>query len=96
MPQAILQLVKSYYGEDSVKIEVIYNSDRIKILPETLKLLSGVKELKVTNAAKYLENYERILAKNKEDDDYDIYDDYDYNQDKKMRPLHPSNAICIF
>ena len=48
MPQAIVQLVKSYYGEDCVKIEVFYNSDRMEILDETLKLLSEVKEVKVT------------------------------------------------
>ena len=98
VPQAILQLVKSHYGEDSVKINVVYNSDLIKILPETLKLLSGVKELKVTNAAKYLENYERVLAKNKEnkEDDYDDYEDYGYYQYKQTRPLHPSDVIFIF
>ena len=48
VPQAILQLVESHYGESCVKIEVFYNSDRIKILDETLKILSEVKELKIT------------------------------------------------
>ena len=48
VPQAILQLVKSHYGESSVIIEVFYNSDRLKVLDETLALLSGVKRLKIT------------------------------------------------
>ena len=48
VPQAILQVVKDYYGESSVKIEVFYNSEGLKVLEETLKLLSRVKELKVT------------------------------------------------
>ena len=48
MPQAILQLVQSYYGERSVVIEVFYNSREVKILGETLKLLSGIKQLKIT------------------------------------------------
>ena len=48
LPQAIFQLIQSHYGESSVKIEVFYNSDRIEIIDETLKLLSAVKNLKVT------------------------------------------------
>ena len=86
VPQAILQLVKSHYGEDSVKIEVIYNSDRIKVLPEILKLLSGVKELKVT----------KVEANDKYYNEDDYNDDDNYNQDKKIGWLHPSDAICIF
>ena len=49
VPQAISELVQSNYGESLTKIEVIYNSKRIKILGETLKLLSAVREVKVTN-----------------------------------------------
>ena len=48
VPQAIVQLVQSHYGGSSVKIEIFYNSNGIKIMDETVKLLSGVKELKVT------------------------------------------------
>ena len=48
LPQAILQLVQSNYGDRSVVIEVFYNSKNVKILGETLKLLSNVKQLKVT------------------------------------------------
>ena len=48
MPQAILQLVQSYYVERSVVIEVLYSSREVKILGETLKLLSGGNQLKVT------------------------------------------------
>ena len=48
MPQAILQLLQSKYGERPVLIEVFYTSKTIKILDETLKLLGGVKQLKVT------------------------------------------------
>ena len=86
VPQAILQLVKSHYGEYPVKIEVIYNLDRIKILPETLKLLSDLKELKVTNVAKELEDYvkpknrekENVAEDNTKDDDEDDDDDDDH------------------
>ena len=48
VPEAILEIVKNHYGESSVKIEVFYNTRKIKILDEVLKLLSKVKELKVT------------------------------------------------
>ena len=48
MPQAILQLVQSNYGERPVVIEVFYTSRKVKIVDETLKLLNGVKKLKVT------------------------------------------------
>ena len=48
VPQAILQLVQSKYGERSVLIEVFYTSKKVKILDETLKRLSFVKQLKVT------------------------------------------------
>ena len=49
VPQAIMQLVQNHFGESPVNIEVFYNSDRIKILEQTLKLLSAVKNLKVIN-----------------------------------------------
>ena len=39
VPQAILQLVRSNYGERPVVIEIFYNSKKIEILDETLKLL---------------------------------------------------------
>ena len=55
VPQAILQLVQSHYGESLVKIEVIYNSDRLEILDETLKLLGKEREIKVTRVATELE-----------------------------------------
>ena len=48
VPQAILQLVQSYNGERPVVIEVFYNSRDVKVLDETLKLLSSLKQLKVT------------------------------------------------
>ena len=48
LPQAILQLVQSNYGEHPVLIEVFYNSREVKVLDETLKMLSRVKQLKVT------------------------------------------------
>ena len=48
VPQAILQLVQSYYGKSSVTIEIFYDSKNSKVLDETLKLLSEVKELRVT------------------------------------------------
>ena len=48
VPQAILQLVQNNYGESSVAIEVLYNLERGKLLDETLQLLRGVKQLKVT------------------------------------------------
>ena len=48
VPQAILQLVQSNYGERPVLIEVFYTSKKVKIFDETLKLLSSVKQLKVT------------------------------------------------
>ena len=46
--QAIFQLVKGYYGDSSVVIEVFYNSEKVKILDETLKLLSAGTNLKLT------------------------------------------------
>ena len=48
MPQAILQLVQRNYGERPVLLEIFYNSRKIKILDETLRLLGSVKQLKVT------------------------------------------------
>ena len=48
VPQAIFQLVQSHYGEGAVQIEVIYNSDQLKFLDKTLKLLGEVKQIKVT------------------------------------------------
>ena len=50
VPQAILQLVQSHLNKSSVKIEVFYNTKSMKILDETLKLLSEVTEVKVTKA----------------------------------------------
>ena len=59
LPQAISQLVQGQFGETRVKIEVIYNSDRIQILSETIKLLSEtVSKLKVTNVAKKYQEFE--------------------------------------
>ena len=55
MPQAIFQLVHSHYGDSAVQIEVIYNSDQLEILDETLKLLSEVRQIKVTKVATKLE-----------------------------------------
>ena len=54
IPQAVLQLVQSFYGESSVTLQVYYNSDRLEIVDETLKLLSGVKQLNVTKVDKIL------------------------------------------
>ena len=48
VPQAIVQLLQSNNGERPVVIEVFYNSRKVKILDETLKLLSSLKQLKVT------------------------------------------------
>ena len=48
VPQAILQLVQDNYGERPVVIEVFYNSRKIEILDETLKLLGEKKHIKVT------------------------------------------------
>ena len=48
VPQAILQLVQSNYGERPVEIEIFYNSRKVKILDETLKLLSSEKNINVT------------------------------------------------
>ena len=48
VPQAILQLVQKNYGERSLVIEIFYNSRKVKILDETLKLLRSEKQLKVT------------------------------------------------
>ena len=56
VPQAILQLVQSQFGDSSAKIEVFYNSNRMKILDETLKLLSEVRELKITKVNTALES----------------------------------------
>ena len=49
VPQAILQLVRSNYGERPVVIEVFYNSKQVEIFDETLKMLSSEKKLKVTS-----------------------------------------------
>ena len=84
VPQAILQLVQSQFGENYAKIEVIYNSDRIEILDETLKLLGEVGELKITKTGGRFnfnngyqiflfdtaENFDRIYC---EVDEYDGY-----------------------
>ena len=48
VPQAILQLVQSYYGDSSAQIEVFYNSKEVKIFDETVKLLRREKQLKIT------------------------------------------------
>ena len=48
LPQAILQLVQSNYGERPGVIEVFYNLREVKFLDETLKMLSSEKQLKVT------------------------------------------------
>ena len=48
MPKAILKLVQDNYGTHPVVIEVFFNSRKIKILDETLKLLSLAKHIKVT------------------------------------------------
>ena len=64
VPQAILQLVQSYYGESAVQIEVIYNSDQLEILDETLKLLSEVRQIKVTRVATELEINKYTLSNN--------------------------------
>ena len=62
VPQAILQLVRSNYGERPVTIEVFYSSREVKILDETLKLLRSEKQLKVTplnkNIVAFNEYYE--------------------------------------
>ena len=47
LPKVILQLVQRNYGERPMVIEVFHTSKKVKILDETLKLLSGVKQ-KVT------------------------------------------------
>ena len=48
VPQAISELIQLHDRKSSEKIEIFYNSDRIEILDETLKLLSDVKDVKVT------------------------------------------------
>ena len=48
VPQAILQIVKSHYSALS-KIQLFYNSERIKILDETLKLLGNVQGVTIIN-----------------------------------------------
>ena len=91
VPQAILQFVKSHYGEYPVKIEVIYNSDGIKILSETLKLLGEVKEIKVTNIYDDLDNTDLISIS------YDEFGD-DENKFKKEEEKKKifNDAIYIF
>ena len=49
VPQAIQQLVQNHFGESPVNIDVFYNSDRIKVLEQTVKLLSTVNNVKVMN-----------------------------------------------
>ena len=48
VPQAILKLVQNHYSVKRVIIEVFYNSHQIKILEETIKLVSGDREIKAT------------------------------------------------
>ena len=48
VPKAIVHLVRSNNGERPALIEIFYNSRKVKILDETLKLLSREKKLKVT------------------------------------------------
>ena len=47
VPQAIMQLVKDEFGKSAAVLEVFYNSET-KILDETLKLLSAVRNIKIT------------------------------------------------
>ena len=53
MPQAILQLVQTYYGDSSTILEIAYSSKKVKILDETLKLLSAVKQLQLNPSYLY-------------------------------------------
>ena len=48
MPQAILQLGRSNYGDSPLVIRIHYYSTKVDILDETLKLLSNEKQLKLT------------------------------------------------
>ena len=77
VPQAILQLVRNYYGERPVVIEVFYNSREVEILDETLKLLSSEKQLKVTpinkNVAILNERYGIICTSDCDGDCLDVF-----------------------
>ena len=48
VPQAILQLVRSKYGDSSLVIRIFHDSMKVNILDETLKLLSNEKQMKIT------------------------------------------------
>ena len=48
VPQAIYQLVQSNYGDNTAVIEIFYNSRKVEIIDEVLKLLSREKKLKIT------------------------------------------------
>ena len=85
VPQAILQLVQSNYGERPVLIEVFYNSRKVKILDETLTLLSSVKQLKVTPI-----NITEVAL-------MDLSDDEDYcNTINICRRIYSNDAIFLF
>ena len=48
VPQSIVQLIQKNNVKNSLKVEVFYNSEKLEILDETLKLLSELKEVKLT------------------------------------------------
>ena len=80
VPQAILQLVQSHFNEKSETVKVYYNSDRLEILDETLKLLGDVKEVEVTKLGAEIESSENFTYNYKNSiflvDNMDNYKDY--------------------
>ena len=106
MPQAILQLVKSNYGERPVVIEVLYTSKKVTILDETLKLLSNIKQVKVTpiNIIEYfsmegleiancIRDPEIVCSQNYSNDAIFLFDSWDNYQVWKGRYLTTHIAL---
>ena len=46
-------MLKDFYVKNSVKVEIFYNSDRLEILDVTLKVVSEIKDVKVTFLQKF-------------------------------------------
>ena len=80
VPQAISQLVQSHFSESSETVQVYYNSERLEILDETLKLLRDEQEVKVTKLGAEIENSENFTYNYKNAiflvDTMDNYNDY--------------------
>ena len=64
VPQAIFELVQSYYGERRAVIEVFYIRE-VKILDETLKLLKSEKQLIITEID--MDHYVEIIRERQSD-----------------------------